>query len=64
MRWVLLALTCVAAVVAVNIALLSSSTGTHHDPVGRLSPVSATIPSPSSGSVPPAAPPSAHPEDD
>ena len=63
MRWVVLALTCVAAVVAVNIALLSA-TGTRHDPVGRLSPVGTTIPTPSSGAVVPPAPPAAHREDD
>jgi hypothetical protein len=41
-KWVVAALAAVAAVVAVNVALLSYG-GDRHDPVGRLSPV-ATLP--------------------
>ena len=61
MRWLLLALVAVAAVVAVNVALLSHS-GAPNDPVGKLIPV-ASIPRPT-----PAAPAvtvtQSHPEDD
>ena len=41
MRWALLALAAVAAVVAINVALLSNS-GAPSDPVGRLIPVAST----------------------
>ena len=44
MRWIVVAAAAVAAVVAVNVALLAYG-GDRHDPVGKLSPV-ATMPSP------------------
>lgn len=46
MKWALVVLVALAAVIAVNAALLSYG-GARHDPVGRLSPV-ATMPAPSS----------------
>lgn len=49
MRWLLLALVAVAAVVAVNVALLSHS-GAPNDPVGKLVPV-ASIPTPPAPTV-------------
>ena len=53
MRWLLLALAAVAAVVVVNVALLSHS-GAPGDPVGKLVPI-ASIPAPTSPAL--AAPP-------
>lgn len=46
MKWALVVLVALAAVIAVNAALLSYG-GDRHDPVGRLSPV-ARMPAPSS----------------
>jgi hypothetical protein len=46
MKWVLLVAVALAAVIAVNAALLSYG-GERHDPVGQLSPV-ATMPVPTS----------------
>jgi hypothetical protein len=48
-RWLLLALVAVTAVVAVNVALLSHS-GAPNDPVGKLVPV-ASIPTPPAATV-------------
>lgn len=45
MKWALVVVVALAAVIAVNAALLSYG-GDRHDPVGRLSPVT-TVPAPS-----------------
>lgn len=50
MRWVVVAVAALAAVVAVNVALLAYG-GDRHDPVGKLSPL-ATLPSPAPAPAP------------